>query len=182
MKFLGILSTFLRCLVLFVPFLAGCGGGDDGPNLRLVFSANLDSAQETPPNNSAGRGVGLMIVNPVDRYFTASAVTSGVAETAAHIHEGALGVAGPVVFPLEKAPGSVVWTASGTLSVAQLATLERGEYYFNVHSGAFPDGEIRGQIQRQMPTAEQVQALQQVQQQSELLRAQLEQVRQAQQQ
>lgn len=177
MKSFSIKSIFLRgTLILFAALAAGCGG-DDETRLRLIFSASLDGMQEVPPNSSAGRGAGLLIVDPADNSFTASVVTTGVADNAAHVHEGAPGVSGPVVIPLAKAQGSVVWTASGTLTPAQLASLEGGNYYFNVHSPTFPAGEIRGQLQRQAPTAEQLQQLQQFAQQSELLRNQLEQVR-----
>ncbi|MBI1891328.1 MAG: CHRD domain-containing protein [Burkholderiales bacterium] len=173
-------SLFLRgMLLLLVALTAGCGGGDDA-RLRFIYSASLDGAQEVPPNASAGRGTGVLIVDPTDNAFTASIVTTGVADNAAHVHEGVPGTAGPVVIPLTKAQGSVVWTASGTLTAAQLASLERGDYYFNVHSPTFPAGEIRGQLQRRAPTAEQLQQLQQFVQQSDLLRTQLDQIRQQQ--
>lgn len=180
MKSFPFKSMLLRCLfILLAALSAGCGGGDE-THLRFIYAAALDGVQETPPNASAGHGTGLLIVDPVDNSFTASVVTTGVADTAAHVHEGAPGVAGPVVIPMTKAQGAVVWTASGTLTAAQLATLEQGNYYFNVHSSTFPAGEIRGQIQRRAPTAEQLQQLQQFVQQSELLRTQLDQVRQQQ--
>lgn len=79
--------------------------------------------------------------------MTAAVTTSGIVGTMAHIHEGAVGVSGPIIFPMtESYAGSGAWSTAATLSEAQLATLRAGNYYFNVHSTAYPGGEIRGQI------------------------------------
>jgi hypothetical protein len=146
--------------VSFVLFAScGGGGGGDGNTTTLAastataastapgFTASLSGAQETPPNSSAATGTGTVTVDPATKAFTANVFTTGIAGTAAHIHDGAPGVAGPIIIPLaQTAPGSGTWTASGTLTDAQLALLNAGNYYFNVHSAAFPNGEIRGQI------------------------------------
>jgi hypothetical protein len=64
--------------------------------------------------------------------------------TAAHIHNAPAGVNGSIVFPFATAasPFSGVWA----LSPADVAELEAGNLYVNVHSNTFPGGEIRGQI------------------------------------
>ncbi|MEO5660708.1 MAG: CHRD domain-containing protein, partial [Polaromonas sp.] len=76
---------------------------------------------------------------------------TGIAATAAHIHTGTIGNNGAIIFPLtQTAPASGVWVsaADATLSDAQLAELKAGGLYFNAHSAALPNGEIRGQIAR----------------------------------
>src|SRR5581483_7307263 len=67
--------------------------------------------------------------------------------TAAHIHLGAKGLAGPVAIPL---CGPCTTTVRGTMSVsaAQATTLLHGGAYVNVHTTENPNGEIRGQISR----------------------------------
>ena len=118
---------------------------------REVFAAQLSPAQEVPPNASGASGNGLLSLDPATKKFTARITVSGMAATAAHIHNGALGVNGPVIFPLsETATGSGVWVsaADATFNDAQLALLSSGGLYFNAHSPAFPNGEIRGQIGR----------------------------------
>ncbi|RZU02437.1 CHRD domain-containing protein [Rivibacter subsaxonicus] len=127
-----------------VAFPAGEIRGQIGRDVR---GSALKGAEEVPANASGATGRGFVAVDPVTRTLTASVTTSGVAGTVAHIHEGAAGVSGPIVFPLtETTPGSGVWGTVVTLSDAQYATLKAGNYYFNVHSAAIPAGEIRGQL------------------------------------
>ena len=116
---------------------------------REVFAAQMSPAQEVPPNASSATGNGLLSLDPATKKFTARITVSGLAATAAHIHDGALGINGPIIFPLSQtAAGSGVWVsvADATLTDAQLARLRSGSLYFNAHSAALPGGEIRGQI------------------------------------
>ncbi|MDB5729971.1 MAG: hypothetical protein JWQ00_3176 [Noviherbaspirillum sp.] len=148
--------------LLALAALAACGGGDDGTidPIPLVFTTTLNSAEETPPNNSPAEGIGVLILHPADNSFNASVITSGMQENAAHIHEAPPGVPGPIIFPMAKEPGSVEWKVNGTFTAEQLATLRAGNYYFNVHSPTFPGCEIRGQIRQRSLTPEQQQRLQ----------------------
>jgi len=132
---------------------ANPGGEIRGQIGRDVFTAPMSPAQEVPPPVSAATGSGFLSLDPVTRKFTARIAVTGVAATMAHIHEGAAGVNGPILFHLTESPaGSGVWVsaADATLTEAQLATLKAGGLYFNVHSAAFPGGEIRGQIGRHL--------------------------------
>ena len=184
MKFCKREIAGLRWLALVsLALLASCGGSlnDSGTgveNVSLVFSAELNGSQEAPPNGSPATGIGLAIVNARDLSFTASVVTTGLVETVAHIHQAPPGVAGPIVFPLTKEPGRVVWNVQGTLTPAQLASMRAGGFYFNAHSPTYPAGEIRGQINFRLPTREQLDRLLQVAQQSQALQTLVPQVRQ----
>jgi hypothetical protein len=116
---------------------------------RDVFTAQMSPAQEVPPTSSVATGSGVLAIDPVTRGFTARINVSGIAANAAHIHDGAPGISGPIIFPLtETAPGSGVWVsaAGATMTEAQLSALRAGRLYFNAHSVTFPNGEIRGQI------------------------------------
>jgi hypothetical protein len=117
-----------------------------------VFSATLTGSEGVPPVNSAATATGIVIVDLNSRQMKATVVSADIDGTQAHIHQAAKGAAGPVVFPLtQTSAGSGVWTASATLTEEQLAALQSGNYYFNVQSAAFPEGEIRGQILAQLP-------------------------------
>jgi hypothetical protein len=163
MKLLNIKSFLFYSISVFVlALLASCGGGSD-ISLPLVFSTTLTGAEETPPNESTGKGLGILTFDPNDRTYHARLVSTGVADNAAHIHQGAPGVAGPIVIPLTKEPGSVVWEAKGTLTQEQEDNLRAGDinYYFNIHSPTFPEGEIRGQIERRALSPERQQQVEQ---------------------
>jgi hypothetical protein len=118
---------------------------------REVFNAQMSPAQEVPPPVSAASGSGLLSLDPATRKFTARITVTGMIANAAHIHPGEVGVNGPILFPLTETPaGSGTWVsaADATMTEAQLQTLRNGGLYFNAHSTAFPNGEIRGQIGR----------------------------------
>ena len=114
---------------------------------NATFLAALRGTQEVPPTTSAALGSGTLLVNPVTRQFSAAVTTIGIAGTAVRIYEAPPGSTGAIMITLgESSPGSGVWVAQGTLTDAQLVSVQGSNTYFNVHSAAFPNGEIRGQI------------------------------------
>ncbi len=130
---------------------ANPGGDIRGQIGRDVFAVQLSPAQEVPPYATAATGKGLLVLDPVSKKFSARVAVTGMASNAAHIHSAAIGVSGPVVIPLsETVAGSGVWVAAAESSMtdAQIALLNSGGLYFNVHSAVYPSGEIRGQIGR----------------------------------
>lgn len=142
-----------------------------------TFFTNLFGAQEMPPRTSAASGNFSAVFDAATpNSFTYSLtlnVPAGTDMTQAHIHSGAVGVNGPVVFflcsdlgtgpagtPLCNEVNGVV-SASGTLTAAEfqapagiadfaaaVAAIQAGTTYVNAHSVAVPTGEIRGQIGR----------------------------------
>ena len=157
-------------LVFSALFLAACNGSGDSGGIigftplpvstqaavqELVdsFAATLTGAQEVPARPSSATGSGTVVIQASTRRMNAVLTTTGIAGTAAHIHQAQPGINGLIVFPLtETPPGSGVWTATATLTEAQYNAFKAGDFYFNVHSLAFADGEIRGQIGTQLNT------------------------------
>ena len=123
-------------------------GGEVRGQLYLPAKfAALSGAQEVPGNSSTASGTGWLSVNPFTKGVAARTQTTGVTATAAHAHNAAAGVAGPVVIPqTQTSPG--IWTTAPTATVsdALLIAFMKNELYLNVHSAAFPGGEIRGQL------------------------------------
>lgn len=116
---------------------------------REVFASQMSRAQEVPSNASLATGNSLLDFDATTKKIVARVTLTGMTATAAHIHTGAVGVNGPVIFPLaETAAGSGIWVtaADAVMTDAQIASLKAGGLYFNAHSTAFPGGEIRGQI------------------------------------
>jgi hypothetical protein len=112
-----------------------------------TFFASLTGAQETPATGSTATGTGVLSVNAMTGDAYGTILTQGITGTASHVHEGATGVSGNVLLPLQDAGGGK-WTlpVGSLLTSAQVTTFQAGGLYGNVHSAAFPNGEIRGQF------------------------------------
>ena len=79
--------------------------------------------------------------------FTYTATYSDLSgpPVAAHFHAAAMaGGNGPPALGATVGPSPIKGTA--TLSDAQIADLNAGKWYFNVHTAASPGGEIRGTV------------------------------------
>ena len=115
-----------------------------------TVSANLFGLSEVPPNASPAIGTLTGTYNDVTKNLTVDTFASGMLApvTAAHIHTGAVGVSGPVLFPLSGVVGGLTFTSHDVfvLTAGQEINLLGGLNYVNVHSTAFPGGEIRGQL------------------------------------
>jgi len=106
----------------------------------------LTGAQEVPPVPTKASGKSTIKI-ATDRSVSGVVTTEGVAGTAAHIHEGPIGKAGPVILPLTKTSANTFSVpANAKLSDAQYASYLAGNLYVNVHSAAHPEGEIRAQL------------------------------------
>jgi hypothetical protein len=115
------------------------------------YSATINAAQETPPTTSTSTGSGLFTFNQSTNMmnYSISFTPLGSTEIAAHIHQGAFGVAGGVIVPLPL--GSTI-SGSVAIPAAQVANVLSGNTYCNFHSQIFQGGEIRGQLVPQAST------------------------------
>lgn len=122
--------------------IGGCAMSMRDEGHRVV----LQGSQEVPPVSTTASGSGVITIRP-DRSVSGSFTTSGINPTAAHIHEAARGVNGPVIVPLVRTDANV-WSVpeKAMLTEAQYAAHRAGNLYVNVHSTTHPNGEIRGQI------------------------------------
>jgi hypothetical protein len=113
----------------------------------LMFHATLNAATEVPPKASPGTGTLEATLDTASKTLTYTTTYSGLTgpATMEHFHGPALaGVNAPVVVPFkDPASGS---KGSTTLTDAQIADLQAGKWYVNVHTAANPGGEIRGQV------------------------------------
>ena len=115
----------------------------------VQFAATIDGAQETPPVASPALGAGTFSMDTVADTLSINIVVTvppPSGEIMSHIHGFAPpGVPAGVLFGLPLgSPKIAVWN----FAPAQEANIIAGLTYVNVHSSAFPGGEIRGQILR----------------------------------
>ena len=121
---------------------------DNTPNPNVSFAATLNGASETPANASTATGSSTGTYNTTTKILTVTTTYTGLTPVAGHIHKGAVGVPGNVVFPFTSLTSPIVFT-SGALDATQEADLMAGLYYVNLHTAAFGGGEIRGQLLKQ---------------------------------
>ncbi len=114
----------------------------------LRFHATMTDAAEVPPKQGNGGGTVDATLDTASKKLDYTASWHGLTgpATMAHFHGPAEpGVNAPVVVPWGKDLTSP-FKGSATLTDAQMADLEAGKWYANVHTAANPGGEIRGQM------------------------------------
>lgn len=116
---------------------------------EVTFKATINGTTETPSNASTATGSATLIYNQDTKTFTIVVTFSGITATASHIHKGAPGVPGGVIFGFTPPIVSPINYTSAVLDSTQQADLYADQYYVNIHSTAFPAGEIRGQLIKQ---------------------------------
>lgn len=159
--------TALALAIFLIAVVALPAGAADG---RRTFVVDLSGSEEVPAVETDGSGRATLTVNNDKTALRFTLKTRDLEEIhMAHIHCGAIGTNGPVVAFLF-GPADPPVTQDGLLSRGEitddevidrvgglcptdvtdfddLLTLIRdGNAYVNVHTMAFPAGEIRGQI------------------------------------
>ena len=118
-----------------------------------VLSTRMTGAGENPPNASAATGSAVVLVdadtNNVCVYFRFSGLSAP--STAGHIHEAPAGANGPVRIPFPAAAfggtsGARFFCTNVAADIVDRLTTNPAGFYVNIHSTAFPGGEIRGQL------------------------------------
>ena len=125
-------------------FAAGAAGAG-----TLTFTTTLSGPGEVPPNPTAGTGAVAATLDTTAKTLTYSVTYSGLTgpATMAHFHgPAAPGANAPPVVPVPTSALANPMTGVTTLTDAQIADLEAGKWYFNIHTAAHPGGEIRGQL------------------------------------
>ena len=132
------------CMALALAASLGLWGAANA--VIMNFQATLQGSQEVPPNGSTATGSGTMVVDTDANTLAYNITFSGLSapQTAAHFHgPAAPGVNAGVIFPLTLgSPQIGVWN----MTDAQEGWVLGGLVYVNVHTTAFPGGEIRGQV------------------------------------
>ena len=127
---------------------AGCAAGPQ--NQRATLLVSMTGIQEVPgPGDPDGNGTVEIRVDPGSGQVCWNLYARAIGPaTAAHIHRGGAGVAGPVVVMLTTpdATGRSQGCATVDPALAREIAYRGYEFYVNVHDAAHPTGAIRGQL------------------------------------
>ncbi len=147
-------KIFAATLVVSLAVLS-CKNSDDIPQDVLIsFAATLNGVQEVPANSSTATGSSTASFNMTTKVLTVTTTHTLAAPAAGHIHIAAAGASGPVVFPFTTFTSPISFTTATALTATQEADLLNNLYYVNLHTAAFPGGEIRGQLIKAGTTAD----------------------------
>ena len=126
------------------------------------YVAALSGAREIPAVRSTASGLAEFVRSGTALEYTVSASGFATPLAVGHIHIGGTGDIGPVIVPFvivaqsgTVAHGSIdlsraVTQGNITISSDSLRALfDNGNAYVNLHTAAYPGGELRGQIVRQ---------------------------------
>jgi hypothetical protein len=127
------------------------GGALAATQAGRPLSATLNGAAERPgPGDTDGTGTAELRVNAGQNQICYTLKVSNIdTATMAHIHRAPPTQAGPPVVTLKKPiDGTSSGCASVARSLAQAIIRNPGAYYVNVHTTAFANGAIRGQLSK----------------------------------
>jgi hypothetical protein len=127
--------------------LAGNAGAGGRP-----LHADLSGANEVPPVSTGdpdGSGTADLRLNQGQREICLDVETQNIASPILqHIHRGAAGVNGPIVVDFTPLlPGGDGCVSADRALVKEIRKNPEG-FYFNVHTGEFPGGAVRGQLEK----------------------------------
>lgn len=149
----------IRLLSLLVlPLIAGAAialaaSDTSAQQAQRPLFAILRGSEEVPgPGDPDGIGVaGVQLDAQGGKICTDIAVANIETATAAHIHVGPAGVAGPIVvhFTSLLVPGTSIARGCVAVSPTLIAAIAANPsgYYVNVHNARYPAGAVRGQLQ-----------------------------------
>jgi len=127
---------------------AGCAS--QPMNQRATLSVSMTGIQEVPgPGDADGNGTVEIRADPASGEICWNLYARAIGPaTAAHIHRGGAGIAGPVVLALTTpdSAGRSQGCATVALPLAREIAYQAHEFYVNVHDAAHPNGAIRGQL------------------------------------
>jgi len=140
-------TTFVTLGIVAALTVAAPASAHSGREL----STSLAGAAEVPgPGDPDGVGTASLRFDHGFRGICFEIHVAGIAlpATAAHIHLGSSGGAGPVVVTLipPDASGNVTGCVSASRDLIKTIAKHPSDYYVNVHTTDYPNGAVRGQL------------------------------------
>ncbi|MFD2570319.1 CHRD domain-containing protein [Spirosoma soli] len=139
--------SLLTCIALSV-ILISCNDHRTFPaDAKIALVSTLSGAAEKPTSvSTAASGSFVGVIDRATRVLSYTVTYSGLTPTMGHLHRvTAANGTGPVEIPFSSLTSPIVGTA--TLATAgRVDSLINGFYYANLHTPAYPAGEIRGNV------------------------------------
>jgi len=144
----------MSMLLLSFVFMSGsCDKDDPAPAVDTTYDivANASGANEFPATPSTATGTMAGTYDITTNKLTYTIAWTGLVATpsALHFHGPALpGANASPVITLTINTAATTGGATGTVDLTepQEADMLAGKWYWNVHNGTYPGGEIRGQL------------------------------------
>lgn len=139
-------KTLFALLITTLFFATSCEKDEEVVSSEVKFNVSLNGSLEVPANNSTATGSFEGTFNKTTKVIAYTINYNGITPTAWHIHKGAVGVNGGIIFSLGTTYNTAFSSKTPALTPEQEADLMAGNYYINIHSATKPGGEIRGQL------------------------------------
>lgn len=130
-------TMFLSCVLLAYSAMAEV----------VTLKSEMKGSNEIPPNTSTATGTVEATLETASKQLTYTVTYSGLSGPVlgAHFHgPSEAGKNAGIVLPFKVVQSPITGTA--TLTDSQVADLVAGKWYANIHTGANPGGELRGQM------------------------------------
>lgn len=127
------------------------------PESYFTFANPRNEIPDPGKDTLLGGGAAIFVRDPISNTVYYRATSNGLSSltTMAHIHKGAPGEVGPPVKNTNVDSATITTTGYWTpesieqpFTAEQLAALQSGGLYWNIHTQLHPSGELRGQIVR----------------------------------
>ncbi len=116
---------------------------------EVSFSSTMTSAEEVPDKGPDGAtGAATVNINTDTNEVCYKLSTTGLSEAPnlGHIHQGAKGVAGPVVVDFNVAANGLEKCVAGDAAKVAAIVADPSGFYVNLHTATYPKGALRGQL------------------------------------
>lgn len=114
------------------------------PPGATLYNGALAGANEVPPISTQASGGAQFVLSPDFTTLSYEIDVNGIIPTGADMDNGAPGKDGPMLYQLTLNQGGA--QGSITLAPNDLPMMQGGATYVNVHTGSYPNGEVRAQL------------------------------------
>ena len=135
-------------LIAGIALLVGVAGGTAQAE-KITLKADLKGTNEVPPNASPASGKAEATLDTATKELSWKVTYADLTGPAmgAHFHgPSEAGKNAGIALPFKTVQSPIEGTA--TLTETQVADLLAGKWYANIHTGANPGGELRGQMMK----------------------------------